>query len=78
MSTSLNLINVHRPTDDNVHFYNNYIFSISKLPGKCVIAGDFNCILDPSEDHTRTRKALHHFINKIHLVVDLWRHLNPS
>lgn len=46
-------------------FYNNFFLTISNLSGHYVVAGDFNCTLEPSRDrslgvdntHTRLRKT---------------------
>lgn len=54
------------------------------MPGKHIMAGDFNCALQPSKDrssgidntHVRSRKALQYFIKELNLV-DIWRAQNP-
>lgn len=85
LSTQVNLINIYGPNNDDVNFFNDLFLRITALPGKYIIAGDFNCVLDPRKDrslavdstHTRSRKALHCFIKELNLI-DIWRHLNPS
>lgn len=57
-------------------FFSNLFLNISALPGKYVIAGDFNCTLDPAKDrptgsnisHTQSRKAILHFMKELNLT----------
>lgn len=50
-----------------------------------MMAGDFNCTLDPSwdryssldETHVRSRKAKHHFIRELNLL-DIWKDFKPK
>lgn len=85
LSTRLNLITVYGPNDDNADFYNNLFLKISALPGKCIIAGDFNCVLEPTKDrssgidntHKKARNILLQYIKELNLV-DIWRFQNPT
>lgn len=66
LSTRINLVNVYGPNDDNPDFYNDLFLRISTMPGKHIVAGDFNCVLEPSKDrssgvdntHIRSRKGI--------------------
>lgn len=50
-----------------------------------VIAGDFNCTLDPVKDkssgvdqsHPRSRGIIHYFMKEMNLI-DIWREANPN
>lgn len=50
LTESINLVNVYGPNDDNPSFFENVFLLIASLPGKVMIAGDFNCTLDPKLD----------------------------
>lgn len=55
------------------------------LPGYYLIAGDMNCVLDPTKDcstgidktHTKARKLIQEFMKDLNLS-DAWRDLNPT
>lgn len=84
-SLQLNLINIYGPNYGDVSFYHNLFLRISTMSGKHIIAGDFNCVLDPRNDRsvgvdntdTKTRIVLHQFMKELNLL-DIWRHLNTS
>lgn len=59
LSTRINLVNVYGPNDDNADFYNGLFLRISTMPGKHIVAGDFNCVLQPSKDWSSG------FVNKV-------------
>lgn len=73
LSENINLINVYGLNEDDPKFYNNLFLTISNLSGHYVVAGDFNCTLDPSRDgssgfdntHNRSRKTIHHFMKEL-------------
>lgn len=85
LSEIINLINVYGPNEDDPKFYDNLFLTVSNLTGQYIIAGDFNCTLDPLRDrstglddtHTRSRKTIHHFIKELNLL-DIWRHGKPN
>lgn len=49
---NLNLVHVYGPNSDDPGFYEELFLLLSKLPGQYIIAGDFNCTLDPSLDRS--------------------------
>lgn len=59
--------------------------TIASLPGACIMAGDFNCTLDPQkyksagvdQSHSRSRSVIHHFMKEMSLF-DVWREDNPN
>lgn len=81
----ISLINVYGPNGDDPAFYRNLFLKILTFPGKYIMAGDFNCTLDPAKDrssgvdvtHVQSRKTIQCFIQEINLL-DIWRHLNPN
>lgn len=84
LTESINLVNVYGPNDDNPSFFENLFLLIASLPGKVMIAGDFNCTLDPMLDrssgldtsHSQTRKKIQQFMKELNLC-DPWRIQNP-
>ena len=58
---------------------------LASLPGDYIIAGDWNCTLDPIKDrstgvdqtHNRSRKIINHLIKELNLL-DVWRYLKPN
>lgn len=74
------LANIYAPI-----FFQNLFLMLSSFPGKCVVAGDFNCVLDPVKDrssgteesHTRSRVTIQHFMKELNLI-DIWREENPD
>ena len=85
INEKINMINIYAPNDDNPEFFENLFLLISSLPGKALIAGDFNCTLDPKLDrstgvdssHTQSRKKLLQYIKDLNLC-DPWRRLNSD
>ena len=85
LSEQLNLINVYGPNDDNYKFFLDLFLNISTLSGKYIIAGDFNCALNPAKDrtpgstasHTQSRRIIQQFMQDLNLV-DIWRELKPD
>lgn len=49
---NINLINVYGLNKDDPKFYNNLFLTISNLSRQYIIAGDFNCTLDPLKDRS--------------------------
>lgn len=78
------LANIYAPNTDDPNFFQNLFLILSTLPGKCVVAGDFNCALDPVKDkssgavesHIGSRVTIHHFMKEFNLI-DIWREENP-
>lgn len=85
INEKINMIKIYAPNDDNPKFFENLFLLISSLPGKILIAGDFNCTLDPKLDrstgvdssHIQSRKKLLQYIKDLNLC-DPWRRLNPG
>lgn len=85
VSTQVSLICVYAPNGDDPSFYQNLFLSISSYPGQYIIGGDFNCVLDPTQDrstgidtsHQQTRKIIKKFMSDLNLI-DIWRYLNPN
>lgn len=85
INEKINMINIYAPNEDNPKFFENLFFLISSLLGKIVIAGDFNCTMDPKMDrstgvdssHIQSRKILLQYIKGLNLC-DPWKRLNPS
>lgn len=73
------------PNTDDDTFFTNLFLTISSLHGKCIIGGDWNCVLDPSKDrqtgtdqaHNKSRKTILNFMKELHLI-DIWRQLKPD
>lgn len=70
LSINLNLVNIYVPNTDEPSFFTNVFLKLASLPGEYIIAGDWNCTLDPVRDrstgidqtHNRSRTTIHHFI----------------
>ena len=85
LSTKLNLVNIYGPNVDDQGFYTNLFLKLSSLPGEFMMAGDWNCTLEPSKDrstgidltHNKCRTTIHNFIKEINLL-DIWRHMKPD
>lgn len=79
------LLNIYALNIDDPNFFQNLFLTLSTLPGSCVIAGDFNCTLDPVKDkssevdqsHPRSRGIIHHFMKEMNLIY-IWREANPN
>lgn len=57
-STPLTLMNKYAPNIDNPSFFQKAMFLIPDLSQtNLIIAGDFNCVLDPYLDRSSTRRA---------------------
>ena len=82
---NINLVNVYGPNTDNDSFFTNFFLIVSSLPGKNIIGGDWNCVINPVIDrstgidqtHHKSREIIQHFIKELN-IVDIWRHNNPS
>lgn len=85
LSLDLNLVNVYGPNSDEPRFFTDLFLTFASLTGEYIIAGDWNCTLDPGKDrstgtdqtHNKSRSTIHHFIKELHLV-DIWRYLKPN
>lgn len=79
------LINIYAPNTDEPKFFQRIFLTIASLSGACIMAGDFNCTLDPRKDkstgvdqsHLRSRGVIHHFMKEMSLI-DVWREDNPN
>ena len=79
------LINVYAPNSDEPKFFQNLFLTVASLTVSCIMAGDFNCTLDPQKDrssgvdqsHLRSRGVIHHFMKEMNLI-DVWREDNPT
>lgn len=85
LKEKITLINVYAPNNDEPEFFQNLFFTVASLPGLYIMAGDFNCTLNPSLDkssgvdqsHTKSRGVIKQFMKEMNLV-DLWREKNPN
>lgn len=85
LRVQLILINIYAPNSDEPEFFQNIFLTVASLPGSCIMAGDFNCTLDPQRDrstgvdqsHLRSRDVIHHFMKEVNLI-DAWREDNPA
>uniref|UniRef100_A0A8C4S0K8 Reverse transcriptase domain-containing protein n=1 Tax=Erpetoichthys calabaricus TaxID=27687 RepID=A0A8C4S0K8_ERPCA len=80
------LINVYAPNVKDKEFMQNLFASIPNVnTHKIIMAGDFNCVLNPLLDRTpvtggttsNTAKTITQFLND-HNLSDPWRFLNPN
>lgn len=80
LKEQLILINIYVPNSDEPTFFQNRFLTIASLSGACIMAGDFNCTLDPKRDkssgmdqsHQRSRGVIHHFMKEMNLI-DVWK-----
>lgn len=85
ITEKINLINIYAPNIDDPKFFHNLFLTISSLAGSCVIAGNFNCTLNPELDrssgidnsHNKSRQTIEHFMEELNLT-DIWRDMNPK
>lgn len=85
LKEQLTLINIYAPNTDEPNFFQNLFLTMASLPGAYIMAGDFNCTLDPQKDkssdvdqsHSRSRGVIHHFMKEMSLI-DVWREDNPN
>lgn len=85
LSEMLNITNVYGPNVDDSNFYNDLFLTLSTLPGLHMIAGDFNCTLNPEMDrstgvdnsHNNCRATIHRFMRDLNLL-DIWRERKPN
>lgn len=85
ITEKINLINIYAPNIDDPKFFHNLFLTISSLAGSCVIAGNFNCTLNPELDrssgidnsHNKSRQTIQHFMEELNLT-DIWRDMNPK
>lgn len=76
----LHFVNIYAPNNDDPNFYKNLFLTLSSFNGQYIIAGDFNCTLDPNKDksshsdmtHTKSRAVIQHFMKDLDLR-DIWR-----
>ncbi len=84
LSENLNLVNLYGPNTDDPKYFVDLFLTLSTLAGLFVIAGDFNCTLNPCMDrstgvdqsHNKCRAVILHLINTFSLL-DIWRELKP-
>lgn len=82
VSTQINLISVYAPNGDDPSPYRNLFLSPSSYPGKYIIGGDFNCVLDPAQDRSTGIDTFHQQTGEIKKIMvdlnltDIWRYLN--
>lgn len=82
---NLNLINIYGPNTDDSNFFAELFLTLSTLKGQHIMAGDFNCALNPCMDrstgidhsHSRCRSVIKNFNEELRLL-DIWRELNPE
>ena len=81
----LNLINIYAPNIDDPKFFSDLFILLTSLTGQYIIAGDWNCVLDPKMDrsshrdstHKKSREVITQFIKELNLT-DIWRERNPT
>lgn len=79
------LINVYAPNRDKPQFFQSLFLTVASLSVACIMAGDFNCALDPQKDkrsgvdqsHSRSRGVIHQFMKEMCLIY-VWREDNPN
>uniref|UniRef100_A0A669DNA9 Reverse transcriptase domain-containing protein n=1 Tax=Oreochromis niloticus TaxID=8128 RepID=A0A669DNA9_ORENI len=79
------LVNIYAPNKDEPSFFNNLFCTLSALRGQYILAGDFNCTLNPSIDksshldksHSQSRETILQFAKELNLM-DIWRDRNPG
>lgn len=79
------LMNIYAPNTDDPKFFHNLFLTVSSLSGSYIIAGDFNCTLNPELDrssgidlsHPKSRQTIQHFMKELDLR-DIWRDMNPK
>lgn len=84
MSKIINLVNIYAPNENNPALFKNLFLLIASLPGTVIVAGDFNCTLDPLLDrssgldssHSQSRRKIRQAMKDLNLY-DPWRTLNP-
>ncbi len=59
MGKAINLVNIYGPNEDNPMFFENLFILLASLPGMVIIAGDFNCTLDPLLDRSSGLDSSH-------------------
>lgn len=82
---NLNLFNVNGPNSNDPGFYVELLLLLTKLQGQYIIAGDFNCTLDPSlhrstgidHSHCNSRLSIKRFMTHLK-VLHIWRVLNKK
>lgn len=85
ITEKINLITIYAPNIDDPKFFHNLFLTVSSLSGSYIIAGDFNCTLNPELDrssgidnsHSKGRQPIQHFL-KEHNMTDIWRDMNPK
>lgn len=74
----LTIGNIYGPNSDNPSFFNNFFSSIAlNSNGAIIIGGDFNTVINTSNDRSNTTDTIKQFMNDIGLG-DSWRVQHPS
>ena len=80
---SLTLVNIYGPNKDSPEFYHCIKTKLQKFDNPCIMAGDFNLVLNPSIDcfnylHINNPKARDAVLNLMldNNLIDCWRDLN--
>lgn len=47
----LSLFNIYGPNQDDPNFYNNVKNKLAQIENECILAGDFNLVIDPNKDY---------------------------
>lgn len=85
LSENINLVNLYGPSIDDHKFFVDLFLTLSSFTGQYIIAGDFNCTLNPSIDrlsgidqtHNGCRMVINRFMKELRLL-DIWRELKPQ
>lgn len=83
ITEKINLINIYAPNTDDPKFFDSLFLTVSSLSGSYIMAGDFNCKINPELDrssyidksHSGSRHIIQHFMKELNLR-DTWRDMN--
>lgn len=67
-SVSLNLVNIYEPNADEPSFFTNLLLLLASLLGEYIIAGDWNCTLDPRKDRSTGVDQTH---NRSRIIINI-------
>jgi hypothetical protein len=68
LNEHINMVNVYGPNEEIPNSLRFYLYFIASFPGKVLMAGNFNCTLDPHLDgssglHTSRRVEINYSIS---------------
>lgn len=79
------MVNLYGPNNDSPTFFENLFLILASMPGKLIMAGDFNCAISPHLDrstgvdtsHSQSREKLQGLMKEMN-IDDPWRRLHPA